>query len=527
MNSKVIETLYALSILIILIVSVWYFGFININPIDNFTNYNSGYLILNGNIPFRDYWVTTGPLLDFIQFLFFKFYGLNWGSYVLHAAIINSLFSILLYYVFRKFNLDRKFSFIYSVLTGLIFYTQLGTPFVDHHSSLFSILSLLFFLLGINFKSNIYWFLVPIFLILAFLSKQTPASYYGIIIIFFAIYNFLIQKNFKNLLFSIISSILIICSLIILFFYHDINIKSFFNQYVFFASNVGQIRLEVDGFIKPFTFSRYFLKFKLIHISYILLVIYILKNLAKNKLFFKSKEFITIAALISSAYALIFHQLLTLNVKFIYFYIPILCGFSHIFFQKEINLTKNYLLINFSILSIAFFYYFSVYILQQKFQYFCNDSFKNISPVKTKIVDNKFQFKWKSCLEKNPAKEINNLQKVSDFLNLNLKENYLLVTDYQFLNFKLNNNRNKQLNKWYHPGVSYPLNEEKYDKYYQDFLIKKIKLNKIKKIIFVYPSHFGKENEIYFKNIFSNCISNEEELVDDLISSFNIEKCIR
>ena len=150
MNSKVIETLYALSILIILIVSVWYFGFININPIDNFTNYNSGYLILNGNIPFRDYWVTTGPLLDFIQFLFFKFYGLNWGSYVLHAAIINSLFSILLYYVFRKFNLDRKFSFIYSVLTGLIFYTQLGTPFVDHHSSLFSILSLLFFLLGRN-----------------------------------------------------------------------------------------------------------------------------------------------------------------------------------------------------------------------------------------------------------------------------------------------------------------------------------------------------------------------------------------
>ena len=161
-------------------------------------------------------------------------------------------------------------------------------------------------MLGVNFKSNIYWFLVPIFLILAFLSKQTPASYYGIIIIFFTIYNFLIQKNFKNLLFSIISSILIICSLIILFFYHDINIKSFFNQYIFFASNVGQIRLEVDGFIKPFTFSRYFLKFKLVHISYILLVIYILKNLAKNKLFFKSKEFITIAALISSPMHLFF-----------------------------------------------------------------------------------------------------------------------------------------------------------------------------------------------------------------------------
>ena len=73
MNSKVIETLYALSILIILIFSVWYFGFININPIDNFTNYNSGYLILNGNIPFRDYWVTTGPCSILFNFCFSNF----------------------------------------------------------------------------------------------------------------------------------------------------------------------------------------------------------------------------------------------------------------------------------------------------------------------------------------------------------------------------------------------------------------------------------------------------------------------
>ena len=235
MSSKFIESIYVSIILIISIFSVWYFGFVNINPIDNFTIYNSGFLILKGNVPFKDYWVTTGPLLDFLQFLIFKLYGVNWGSYVLHAAIVNSLFTVLLYYVFRKFNLEKKFSFIYSTSTGLIFYSQLGTPFVDHHSSLFSILSILFLILGINFRKNIYWFLVPIFLILAFLSKQTPASYFAIIIIFFTIYNLTFEKNFNNLLFSLISSLLIIFFLVLLFYYQDISIKSFYNQYIVFC----------------------------------------------------------------------------------------------------------------------------------------------------------------------------------------------------------------------------------------------------------------------------------------------------
>ena len=69
MSSKFIESIYVSIILIISIFSVWYFGFVNINPIDNFTIYNSGFLILKGNVPFKDYWVTTGPLLDFLQFL--------------------------------------------------------------------------------------------------------------------------------------------------------------------------------------------------------------------------------------------------------------------------------------------------------------------------------------------------------------------------------------------------------------------------------------------------------------------------
>ena len=525
MNSKFTEALYVLIILIFVTISCWYFGFVAINPIDNFTNYNSGYLLLKGNIPFKDYWVTTGPLLDFLQFLIFKINGLNWGSYVLHALILNSLFTILLYFIFRKFNLEQKYSFIYSLSTGLIFYSQIGNPFVDHHSSLFSILSILFLILGINSKNSLFWFLVPIFLVLGFLSKQTPTSYLAIIIIFFTFYNFIFFKNYKNISFAIFSSILIICFLLTLFYHLDITVESFLNQYIFFASSVGEIRLDVEGFLKPFSFSRYFLKFKLIHISYILLLIYLIKKITSDKLFFKSKEFIIISLLICTAYALIFHQLLTLNTKFVYFYIPILCGFTHVILKNS-NFSKKFIFANFLVLTVSFFYYFSSYILTQKFQYFCNNNLKNnVTTVKTKIIDNKFNFLWKSCLEKNPYKEIDNLKKTFEFLEKNSKDNYLLITDYQFLNVKLGKKNIKQINKWYHPGVSYPLKSSKYHGYYLKFLKDKIKSNKIKKIIFVYPSYFGSENEIYFKEIFSNCISKEQKHLDGLINTFNIEKC--
>ena len=33
----------------------YYFGFIGVNPLDNFTIYNSGYLALNGEVPFKDF----------------------------------------------------------------------------------------------------------------------------------------------------------------------------------------------------------------------------------------------------------------------------------------------------------------------------------------------------------------------------------------------------------------------------------------------------------------------------------------
>ena len=49
----------------------YYYGFIGLMPMDNTVLYNGGYKVLNGFIPFKDYWLVTGPLLDYLNAMFF------------------------------------------------------------------------------------------------------------------------------------------------------------------------------------------------------------------------------------------------------------------------------------------------------------------------------------------------------------------------------------------------------------------------------------------------------------------------
>ena len=145
-----------------------YYGFIGVNPIDNFTIYHSGNLILEGKKPFQDFWVTSGLLLDTLQFLFFKFFGVSWSIYVFHASLINATYCLFVYLILYSFKLKKRYCFFYSILSAIIFYPTVGTPFVDHHAVFFSMLALFCFILSVKTNKSIYWFFIPIFLILGF-----------------------------------------------------------------------------------------------------------------------------------------------------------------------------------------------------------------------------------------------------------------------------------------------------------------------------------------------------------------------
>ena len=121
-----------------------YYGYLGIFPIDSFLIFDSGYYVLNGFFPFKDYWTITGPLLDYFQAFLFLIFGVNWFSYVIHAALINLNLALFSYSVFVQLGLKNFYSFIYSVGVALLAYPHIGTPFIDHHSTIFSLLSIYF-----------------------------------------------------------------------------------------------------------------------------------------------------------------------------------------------------------------------------------------------------------------------------------------------------------------------------------------------------------------------------------------------
>ena len=112
-------------------------------PIDSFSHFDSGYRILEGEHPFKDYWAVSGPFLDYYQSFIFLIFGSNWQSYILGASLFNSLLTLITYYFFKSLGLSSFNSFFYSICFSILAYPSSGTLFVDHQSTYLSLLTIL------------------------------------------------------------------------------------------------------------------------------------------------------------------------------------------------------------------------------------------------------------------------------------------------------------------------------------------------------------------------------------------------
>ena len=160
-----------------------------VSPHDSFSHFDTGFRILLGEYPFKDYWIISGPIIDYIQGFFFYIFGTNWNAYVLHASFLNCSITIATFFVLKNFDIGILQSFLFSIFFSILAYTTSGTPFVDHHATFFSLLGIYCLMLAIKNDNNIYWICLPIFFILAFLSKQVPSAYIIILSILILILN--------------------------------------------------------------------------------------------------------------------------------------------------------------------------------------------------------------------------------------------------------------------------------------------------------------------------------------------------
>ena len=67
----------------------WQSGNIGVMPIDSFGFLDTGYSILNGHLPIRDFWIFTGLMVDYMEAAFIYIFGNNWNSHLAHSSFMN------------------------------------------------------------------------------------------------------------------------------------------------------------------------------------------------------------------------------------------------------------------------------------------------------------------------------------------------------------------------------------------------------------------------------------------------------
>ena len=506
--------------LILLVIFSFFFNlhysYIGVLPVDSFSTFNSGYDILNGSLPFKDFWTIKGPVLDIIQAFIFKLFGISWFSYAAHSSIFNSIFALATFFTLKKFDLEIKYCFFYSILASVLMYPTYGIPFTDHHVAIFSMLSIYCLCLAIKFKDLGYWYLVPVFLFLGFFSKQTPAAYFGILITVISLLYLI--KNFQlKIIFNVILiSFILILILIFLLYFFEVPFKLFLVQYFWYPMSLGETRLE---WLLPIEFKRFVLRHKLLYISLSIPLFLFVKNLFKNFSSILSRDSLIHLLLFGTLIIFVTHQLMTINGLFIFFLIPVFCGFSHVYsnsFKIKKKLISFFLVLSF----VSTIYYHQKYISKRDTLILRNSDL-NIS-VDASILDKKLKnLKWLTHhYPDNPKKEISNLQESIKIIKDDSSKK-MIVTDYQFISVILGINDNAASRIWWRHHI-YPSSPEKpYFKEWKSFLINKIKEAEIKTIYTIHPL----EGE---KNIFQDLISAEcyiEKKINEILTKQEIKIC--
>lgn len=488
----------------------YHYGFIGVMPLDNFVLYNGGYKVLNGFVPFNDYWLVTGAILDYLNAFFFLLNGVTWKSYIIHSSIFNLIITLLTYILFINLGLSKKLAFFYSLLFSILFYPVVGTPFVDHHSTFFSLISVYFFIFAIIKNNKNYFFYIPLFLILSFLSKQTPFAYIFIsLFTLISLYFFYTKEKKKTFLIFLKGSIFALVLTAFFFYVTKIDLYKFIDQYLLFASTIGDFR--VSNY--KFKILDIFLQYKFINIFLITLLYIFFKIEKKNY-----KDTVVIISIILFTFSMLFHQHITMNQEFIFFLIPILMGTVHFFYFKVFK--QKYILI--VLILVCFGASLKYHIRFNEHRKFNELEKVNLNnAIDASILSPSLEgLKWITYkYPTDPLLEITEIKEILQIINSDTSKK-MIITDYQILPSVLQTN-DFSPNQWHHATVSFPIRNQKYYEKYKNFFIKSLKKNNINHI---YETLDNNQNLIIPVVLEDNCFEIKKK-TNILIMYKIIEEC--
>ena len=540
---KLIELSSVIFILLISFLVNFYFGHQGLMPLDDLQNFNSGHRILRGDFPFRDYYSITGPILDIFQSFIYKVFGSSWQSLVLHASILNCIYSLSVFIFLKKLNFNTIHSFFYSVSSGLLMFPPTGNPTVEHNSLTLSAISLFVFIIGLKENKNYLLFFSVLLFGTAFFTKQVPTAYFiifCIIIYFTKTFSPINKRNFIVLTFS---TLFVSIFFISFFLFNKVSLQNIVDQYFIMSTSLGESRLSslnYDYFyeniskiffllfliIPSFYSSFYSKKFDNILFIFGLSIIITIYELHSNN---QPITFSLIPVFLALFYY--FHSIDNLDSKVIKYFFYIIITYC---FYRILRFEIIYIFIYFSILIIYFLkkkisikhcvliylfistcFYFEKYVKIRAWDDLRKDEVLN--SFNAEIIDDKLKYlKWRTVYFDNVETEKKLIFDTMKYLkSLDSSENYILISDYQIYNLILDKKDFSPVKYW-HRNATYPSKKHKLRKNFELFFKKKILDNDVSLIIIDNTSGF-KNSEInefdwLYKCLNKKKISNTENL---------------
>ncbi len=500
----------------------WFSGNIGVMPIDTFGFLDTGYSIINGHLPIRDFWIFTGLIVDYMEAGFLYLFGNNWNSHLAHSSFMNFIGTAGLYFFLKEYNLKISYIVFYCLCFATLCYPLSGTPFAYLHAYIFCLLSIFNLLIAIKRKNKVLWFSLPFLCIFAFLSMQTPTAYILIILLVVMMIYFLNEKKNENLKFFILGVATSALAFLFFLFITKTPFSNFIYQYILFPLTIGEGRITSKeiayiSLIDQLNFKRIIGEFKFIHIFFIPLIIFSMKKFKKNG----TNLNILNLTIIFCVFAFFFNQLITANQIYIFSLIPIVAAVLHINLENlKIN-PKIFYLIIFCILfaTIKFHLRFNV---DRKFHDL--ESVDKSKAIDANLISKNFKsLKWISKFDK-PEKELAIIKEALEVID-NDDRKKTLITHYQFISTILDKDLNI-LNRWYlWDNNTHPTENHKYFEIYKKLINKNLKKNKIEVIYLL-----GQENEIKFENVknyFVDICFESKIIIENRFSVHEVKICKR
>ena len=150
--------------------------------IDDDLIFYGGWMVLNGQIPYVDFFTSNSVFGSVVLGGLFRIFGVSWNTFVIHASLFNAAFTVLAFILMRQLGLNRWISLAYAAGLAHTYYTPVGFahPDKDGFTYLLAALSLQLTCVRSNSARHVILaHLAGVWLMMAaLLSKSNPTAIY-------------------------------------------------------------------------------------------------------------------------------------------------------------------------------------------------------------------------------------------------------------------------------------------------------------------------------------------------------------